>query len=96
VLKHLNFQVSRNDIGHIITATPDTIERVLMVAKVKINEYLGKPSRTKTQPATEATKADMGRAAKIAQMKEALAGQNEVITELKDTVEVPVPYLQLL
>jgi hypothetical protein len=40
VLKKLNFQVSKNDIDHIITNTPDTIERVLKVAQNKIKNFV--------------------------------------------------------
>lgn len=40
VLKRLNFQVSKNDIEHIITCTPDTIERVLKIAQNKIKSFV--------------------------------------------------------
>lgn len=42
VLKKLNFQVSKNDIEHIITSTPDTIERVLKVTQNKIKGFVEK------------------------------------------------------
>jgi hypothetical protein len=42
VLKKLNFQVSKNDIDHIITSTPDTIERVLKVTHTKLKSFLEK------------------------------------------------------
>lgn len=42
VLKRINFQISKNDIEHIITATPDSIERVLKVMKDKIMQYMEK------------------------------------------------------
>jgi hypothetical protein len=42
VLRRINFQISKNDIEHIITATPDSIERVLRVMKDKIQQYLEK------------------------------------------------------
>ena len=42
VLKKLNFQVSKNDIEHIITCTPDTIERVLKVTQNKIKNFVEK------------------------------------------------------
>ena len=42
VFKKINFQISKNDIEHIITCTPDSIERVLKVMKVKIEQYLDK------------------------------------------------------
>ena len=42
VLKKFNMQVSKNDIEHIITASPDVIERVLKVAHTKINQHLNR------------------------------------------------------
>lgn len=35
-LKKINFQISKNDIEHIITCTPDSIERMLRQLKLKI------------------------------------------------------------
>jgi hypothetical protein len=40
VLKKLNYQVSKNDIEHIITATPDIIERVLKSTHNKIKGFV--------------------------------------------------------
>jgi len=42
VLKKLNYQVSKNDMEHIITCTPDVIERVLKVAHNKIRVAMEK------------------------------------------------------
>ena len=42
VLKKLNYQISKNDIEHIITATPDIIERVLKVTHSKIKAFMDK------------------------------------------------------
>lgn len=42
VLKRINFQISKTDIEHIITSTPDSIERVLKVMKDKIQQYMEK------------------------------------------------------
>lgn len=42
VLKKINFQISKNDIEHIITCTPDSIERVLKILKEKIELYIEK------------------------------------------------------
>lgn len=42
MLKKLNFQVSKNDIEHIITCTPDTIERVLKATQNKIKNFVEK------------------------------------------------------
>lgn len=42
VLKKLNFQISKNDIEHIITSTPDVIERVLKVTQNKIKGFIDK------------------------------------------------------
>ena len=36
VFKKFNFQVSKTDIEHIITASPDAIERVLKLLKSKL------------------------------------------------------------
>ena len=52
VLKKLNYQVSKNDIEHIITATPDIIERVLRVTHNKIKSFIDKkknPEDTKEE-----------------------------------------------
>lgn len=46
VLKKLNFQVSKNDIEHIITCTPDVIERVLKVTQNKIKAFIEKKKST--------------------------------------------------
>lgn len=40
VLKKINFQISKNDIEHIITCTPESIERMLLQLKRKIEVYL--------------------------------------------------------
>jgi len=40
VLKKLNYQISKNDIEHIITATPDIIERVLKMTHSKIKAFM--------------------------------------------------------
>jgi len=42
VLKKLNYQISKNDIEHIITATPDIIERVLKMTHNKIRGFVDK------------------------------------------------------
>ena len=42
VLKKLNYQVSKNDVEHIITATPDTIERVLKMTHNKVKNHMEK------------------------------------------------------
>jgi hypothetical protein len=42
VLKKINMQVSKNDIEHIITASPDVIERVLKMTQNKINAQLNR------------------------------------------------------
>ena len=46
VLKKLNFQVSKNDVEHIITCTPDVIERVLKVTQNKIKSFIEKKKST--------------------------------------------------
>jgi hypothetical protein len=47
VLKKLNYQISKNDIDHIITCTPDIIERVLKVTQMKIKSFI---ERKKNNP----------------------------------------------
>jgi hypothetical protein len=42
VLKKLNYQISKNDIDHVITCTPDIIERVLKVTQNKIKSFIEK------------------------------------------------------
>ncbi len=42
-------QVSKNDIEHIITASPDVVERVLKVLQVKINAHLNKRKEEASQ-----------------------------------------------
>jgi hypothetical protein len=42
VLKKLNYQISKNDIDHIITCTPDIIERVLKATQNKIKGFIEK------------------------------------------------------
>ena len=46
VLKKINFQISKNDIEHIITCTPDTVEKVLKVTQNKIRAYIEKKKNT--------------------------------------------------
>ena len=46
VLKKLNYQISKNDIDHIITCTPDIIERVLKMTQVKIKNFIEKKRNT--------------------------------------------------
>lgn len=53
VLKKLNFQVSKNDIEHIITCTPDTIERVLKVTQNKIKSFVDKKRNEDHDPDTK-------------------------------------------
>ena len=42
MLKKINYQISKNDMEHIITNTPDIIERVLKVTHNKIKVYMEK------------------------------------------------------
>lgn len=42
MLKKLNYQISKNDIEHVITATPDIIERVLKATHNKIKAFMEK------------------------------------------------------
>lgn len=42
VLKKINYQISKQDIEHIITNTPDIIERVLKASQSKIKVFIEK------------------------------------------------------
>lgn len=42
MLKKINYQISKNDMEHIITNTPDIIERVLKVTHNKIKSFIEK------------------------------------------------------
>ncbi|MBS1889683.1 MAG: hypothetical protein JST59_00190 [Actinobacteria bacterium] len=42
-------QVSKNDIEHIITASPDVIERVLKVAQAKIDQHRNRRKEESSQ-----------------------------------------------
>jgi hypothetical protein len=46
VLKKLNYQISKNDIDHVITCTPDIIERVLKMTQVKIKNFIERKKNT--------------------------------------------------
>lgn len=88
VLKKLNFQVSKNDIEHIITCTPDTIERVLKVAHNKIKSFIDKKKNEDHDPETK--KDDIRKLSQNAELKEVLTEKDNTIKELKSTVEVKV------
>ena len=42
VFKKIGFQLSKNDVDHVINCVPDAIERVLKVVQVKLEKYLQK------------------------------------------------------
>jgi hypothetical protein len=56
VLKKLNYQISKNDIEHIITCTPDIIERVLKITQNKIKAFVEKKKNGETDQKSEGTK----------------------------------------
>ena len=79
-------QVSKNDIEHIITCTPDVIERVLKVTQNKIKAFVEKKKSGEDQHAVK--KEDFKKLGQNAELKEVLMEKDNAIKELKSTVEV--------
>jgi hypothetical protein len=86
VLKKLNYQVSKNDIEHIITNTPDIIERVLKATHSKIKAAMEKSKGE--APREQPREAEFQKASKNQELKEVLGEKDGAIKELKGTVEV--------
>lgn len=89
MLKKLNYQVSKNDIEHIITATPDIIERVLKVSHSKIKAFVDKKKNPEGDVKEEIPKEqEFHKVAKNQELREVLSEKDNAIKELKSTVEV--------
>lgn len=89
VLKKLNYQVSKNDIEHIITATPDIIERVLRVTHNKIKSFIDKKKNPEGDTKEEIPKEkEFQKVAKNQELKDVLLQKDNAIKQLKSTVEV--------
>ena len=82
----MNYQVSKNDIEHIITSTPEAIERVLKVAQNKIKGFVEKKKEHEHEPAVK--KDELKKLGQNTELKELLFEKDNTIKELKSTVEV--------
>jgi hypothetical protein len=90
VLKKLNYQVSKNDIEHIITCTPDIIERVLKMAHNKVRQAMEKG---KVDAPKEVTKEqEFHKVSKNQELKDIMGEKDTAIKELKSTVEVCIMF----
>ena len=85
VLKKLNFQVSKNDIEHIVTSTPDIIERVLKIAQNKIRVFMEKGSR---QEPRDLHREEEYEIINGQEFKDILIEKDSTIKELKGMVEI--------
>lgn len=85
-MKKLNFQVSKNDIEHIITCTPDIIERVLKVGQNKIKGFIEK--KKGEDRGEVSNKDDLKKLGQNAELKEVMMEKDGTIKELKSTIEV--------
>lgn len=94
MLKKLNYQISKNDIEHIITCTPDIIERVLKASQNKIRSFVEKKKNGEGESKEEGAQghgskeAEFNKASKNQELKEVLGEKDTAIKELKSTVEV--------
>ena len=90
VLKKINnFQISKNDIEHIITCTPDTIERVLKVTQNKIRGFIEKKKNQDTEVKSEQNKeAEYKKVSQNQDFKDVIMEKDTTIKELKSTVEI--------
>ena len=81
--------MSKNDIEHIITATPDIIERVLKVSHSKIKAFVDKKKNPEGDVKEEIPKEqEFHKVAKNQELREVLSEKDNAIKELKSTVEV--------
>ncbi len=90
MLKKLNYQVSKNDIEHIITATPDIIERVLKVSHSKIKAFVDKKKSPEDAREEIPKEQEFHKVAKNQELREVLSEKDNAIKELKSTVEVAI------
>jgi hypothetical protein len=90
VLKKLNYQISKNDIDHIITCTPDIIERVLKMSQVKIKNFIEKKRNTneREEKTEEQKEVEQKKITQNQEMKDILLEKDNTIKELKGTVEI--------
>ncbi len=80
MLKKLNYQVSKNDIEHIITATPDIIERVLKVSHSKIKNFVDKKKNPEGDTKEEIPKEqEFHKIAKNQELKDVLSEKDNAI-----------------
>jgi arginine utilization protein RocB len=91
VFKRMGFQISRADVDRIINSAPQAIERVLAVVKQRIEEY--KETRTEEQPVVEEKPQPVGKKPKLPENKvtvqnSALKEKEQIIQELKETIEI--------
>ena len=83
VLKKLNYQVSKNDMEHIITNTPDIIERVLKMTHSKIKTFMDKGKHEVKEVPKEV---EFHKISKNQELKDILGDKDSAIKELKGTV----------
>ncbi|CAG9316559.1 unnamed protein product [Blepharisma stoltei] len=98
VFRKMGFQIARTDIDNIVNCNPETIERVLKVVQDKINEYKDRKSEQETSPVVqEARLQGLARPKAQAQgqsevrvqpANNALREKEQVISELKETIEI--------
>ena len=86
MLKKLNFQVSKNDIEHTITSTPDTIERVLKMTQNKIKSFVDKKKGEEKSESNN--KEDLKKLGQNTELKEVMMEKDNTIKEMKSTIEV--------
>ena len=91
VFKKMGFQVSRADIEKIVNAMPQAIEKVLNVVKQKIEEY--KEARPEEQMMEEKPVVGNNKKTKVIEPKavvqnSALKEKEQIIQELKETIEI--------
>lgn len=88
MLKKLNYQVSKNDIEHIITCTPDIIERVLKATHNKVKSAMekGRGDTPKEIPKEQ----EFHKVSKNQELKDIMGEKDNAIKELKSTVEVAI------
>ena len=90
VLKKLNYQISKNDIEHVITATPDIIERVLKATHNKIKAFMERKRPEEEVREDVPKEKEFHKVGKNAELKEVMGEKDNAIKELKSTVEVVV------
>ena len=79
----MNFQVSKNDIEHIVTSTPDIIERVLKIAQNKIRVYMEKGGKHEPRDTQREEDYEM---INTQEFKDILIEKDSTIKELKGMV----------